>query len=227
MIGASGDVGQGIGITLLKAGWRVTAVARNISGLKALSEECRSDHLSVCTGDVSSEDGVARLWSDAIKVSGQIDAVIMAVSAEVDVRRMLDWRAEDLLRLLNDNVMTHFNTARYAIPRLGTDGIYIGIGGGMADYIAPASGHISMCQAALRTMYQAIHAEQSDLAPTVKELMIMSMVNGLSRRHIAQPNWITDVDVGLHVLAILQAPENFPGPVLKLKSRKQVGVPEA
>ena len=30
-----------------------------------------------------------------------------------------------------------------------------------------------------------------------------------------------------HVCAILDAPANFPGPVLQLKSRDQVGHPEA
>ena len=56
--------------------------------------------------------------------------------------------------------------------------------------------------------------------------MVVSMVNGESKRDRAEPDWLTDVEVGRHVCAILDAPGAFPGPILQLKSRDQVGRPE-
>ena len=53
------------------------------------------------------------------------------------------------------------------------------------------------------------------------------MVNGESSRDKAKPDWVTDVDVGRHVCAILDAPITSPGPVLRLKSREQAGRPKS
>jgi hypothetical protein len=57
----------------------------------------------------------------------------------------------------------------------------------------------------------------------IRELMIVSMVNGESSRQHAKPEWLSDIEIGRHVCAILDAPANFPGPILQLKSREQVG----
>jgi len=51
------------------------------------------------------------------------------------------------------------------------------------------------------------------------------MVNGESRRAIAQPEWVTDLDVGEHVRAILERPRDFPDLIQTLRSRQQVGLP--
>jgi hypothetical protein len=42
----------------------------------------------------------------------------------------------------------------------------------------------------------------------------------------ADPRGIRADEVGTHVLAILERPAEFTGPILTLKSRKQVGLPE-
>ena len=52
------------------------------------------------------------------------------------------------------------------------------------------------------------------------------MVNGESKRASADPAWLTDVEVGRHVCAVLADPAAFPDPVTALKSRDQVGRPE-
>jgi hypothetical protein len=56
--------------------------------------------------------------------------------------------------------------------------------------------------------------------------MIVSMVNGKSKRANADPAWITDSEVGRHVCAIIADPTRFPGPILTLKTKEQVGQPD-
>jgi hypothetical protein len=41
---------------------------------------------------------------------------------------------------------------------------------------------------------------------------------------VANPRDIRADEVGAHVLAILESPELFAGPILTLKSRKQIGL---
>ncbi|MES2025667.1 MAG: SDR family NAD(P)-dependent oxidoreductase [Pseudomonadota bacterium] len=222
VIGASGDVGRGITSVLLEAGWNVIASARTPSRLEELRATFASDRLTLVQGDISTEQGTRRLWQDASAIDGSINAVVVAVSAPASECPLFSWSEVALLQLMRDNVITHFNAAKCLIPELVSGGIFIGIGGGMADFIAPNSAHISMCQASLRMMYQSLDMECKDKNLIIKELMIMSMVNGLSRKHVAEPSWITDLEIGRHVLEVLQSPQNFPDTILKLKPSKKV-----
>jgi hypothetical protein len=85
--------------------------------------------------------------------------------------------------------------------------------------------HVSMSQAAQRMLYRGLGRERREGAE-IRELMIVSMVNGESSRQHAKPEWLSDIEIGRHVCAILDAPASFPGPILQLKSREQVGRPE-
>jgi hypothetical protein len=101
----------------------------------------------------------------------------------------------------------------------------IGIGGGTADFILPGLAPMSMAQAALRMLYRGLAKERRGGAQLC-ELMVVSMIAGVSNRASAPPEWLTAEEVGRHVCTILAAPDSFAGPVLQLRSREQVGQPE-
>jgi hypothetical protein len=82
-----------------------------------------------------------------------------------------------------------------------------------------------MAQAAQRMLYRGL-AKERKAGAQVRELMIVAMVAGRSDRDAAPPDGVTDLDVGRHVCAILDAPERFARPILHLRSREQVGQPE-
>ena len=111
------------------------------------------------------------------------------------------------------------------LPRLPANGMLIGIGGGTADFILPKMAQLSMLQAAQRMMYRGFAKERRDGAQ-VRELMLISMINGERKREIAEPDWVMDTEVGEHVCAIIADPTAFAGPILRLESREQVGKPE-
>ena len=56
--------------------------------------------------------------------------------------------------------------------------------------------------------------------------MLYSMIAGKSNAATAEPHWITDDECGRHVSAVLADLSVFGGPILTLKSRKQIGLPE-
>jgi len=53
--------------------------------------------------------------------------------------------------------------------------LFLGIGGGTADFVIPKLGHMSMIQAARRMLYRSLAMEQPDGAQ-VRELILVSMV---------------------------------------------------
>jgi NAD(P)-dependent dehydrogenase (short-subunit alcohol dehydrogenase family) len=224
--GATGDVGQGIVEAALQSGWRVVGAARDPAKLAALAAVHSGAELKTVRGDLSTEDGAQALWAAAQSCFAGIEAVVVAVNAPNVARPVLEWRADDLRGVLDSNLMTHFIAAKTFIPRLLDTGTYVGIGGGAADFVIPGMGQLSMVQAGLRMMYKAIARERRGQGPAIRELLIASMVNGASKRAIADPAWLTDLDVGRHACAILADPAAFPGPVVTLTSKDQVGRPD-
>lgn len=222
VVGAAGDVGQGIVAAARTHGWRVVAVGRSADKLARFDGD---PGIASIVGDISTEAGAEAIWTGATSSFGAIDAAIIAVNAPNEIRPLTAWRPDELSVLFASNVVSHFIAAQIFIPRLPADGAFLGIGGGTADFIIPKMAPLSVMQAAQRMLYRGLAREQREGA-AIRELIIVSMVNGQSKRDRAQPDWVTDIEVGQHVCAILADPDLFPGPVLDLKSREQVGRPD-
>lgn len=225
VVGAAGDVGQGIVEAALDSGRKVVASGRNAESLRKLSDRHGNGSLACVPGDLGSEAGAATLWDQAEKAFGGITDAVVSVNAPNRLSPLTDFRVEELSAILEANILTHFIAAKTFLPRMRDTGLLIGIGGGTADFVFPQMAHVSMTQAALRMLYRGLAKERKSGAQ-VGELMIVSMVAGQSNRASAQPDWVTDLEVGRHVCAILDAPEKYPKPVLHLRSREQVGLPE-
>jgi NAD(P)-dependent dehydrogenase (short-subunit alcohol dehydrogenase family) len=223
VIGACGDIGQGIARGARAEGYDVVAADRNAERLKRYDD---GSGIASVVGDLSSEEAAVALWDAAQVPFGGIDAVAMAVNAPNATKPLMDWTADEMAQVYATNLLTHFNAIKAMLPRLPDDGMLIGIGGGTADFILRDMAQLSMLQAAQRMMYRGFAKERKSGAQ-IRELMLISMINGERKRDIAQPDWVMDTEVGSHVCAILNDPETFAGPVLRLESRQQVGKPEA
>ena len=225
VVGAAGDVGQGIVEAALQSGRAVVASGRNAESLQRMADRLNSGSLACVAGDLGSEAGATSLWNDAEKAWGAIADVVVSVNAPSRLSPLLDWSADDLSAILSGNILTHFIAAKTFLPRMPDSGLLIGIGGGTADFIFPQMAHVSMTQAAMRMLYRGL-AKERTLGAQLRELMIVSMVAGQSSSASAKPDWVTDAEVGQHICAILDEPEKFPKPILHLRSREQVGHPE-
>lgn len=226
VVGAGGDVGQGIVAMAAKRGWSIAASGRDLGKLTRIVDRFAAGVVKPVVGNLASPASAELLWNDAATALGGVDAVVVAVNAPNTTSKLLDWNPADLLGVLDANVITHFTAAKVFVPKLASDGVFIGVGGGTADFVPPGGGQLSMAQAALRMMYRAIIREASPDGPTIREMMIVSMVNGESRRDVATSQWLTDVEIGEHICAMIAEPERFPGPVEALRSREQIGEPE-
>jgi NAD(P)-dependent dehydrogenase (short-subunit alcohol dehydrogenase family) len=225
VVGASGDVGRGIVAEALASGRKVVAAGRDAARLEPLAREHDGTELACVTGDLASEEGAKKLWENARDAHGNIDDVVVSVQSTASLRQLAETSAEELSASYASNVITHFNAARTFLPLMPENGMLVGIGGGTADFIFPKMADISMGQAALRMLYRGL-AKECRTGAQPRELMIVSMVAGESNRDTAPSDWLTDREVGRHVCSILDRPEEFAGPILKLKAREQVGKPE-
>lgn len=226
VIGASGDVGQGVVEKALGKGWTVAAAGRTEEKLLALDKRLGSPkNLRLVPGDIGDESGATALLEKAKASLGTIDAVVVAVNAPNTAKPLLDWTIPEFIKLLRDNLVSHFIAAKTFIPHLADGGIFIAIGGGTADFVIAGMGHLSIVQAAERMMIRALAKEHRGKTTHLRELMIISMVNGASTRQQAAADWLTDTEIGEHITSIIARPAEFPGPILSLKSREQVGVP--
>lgn len=214
VIGATGDVGKGIVNAALEQEWSVVACARDLSKLERWAD---TRGVSILAGDLLAPGG-----ADAVREAlPAIDAVVVAINAPNRVQPLAEWRSDDLSEVFTANVLSHLKAVQTFLPALRDDGVFVGIGGGTADFIIPGMSQLSMSQAALRMMYKGL-AKESVHPAALRELIIVSMVNGESKREKAKPEWVTDIEVGRHVCAIIKDPDAFPGPILRLENREQV-----
>ena len=227
VIGATGDVGQGVCQVLMSAGHRVVGVSRNGGNLEAVRKRLLPVGTLEClVGSVGSVSEAKALCDGASAHMGRFDCVVTTVNSKMGKKPLIDRQPDELLRNLEDNLIPHFIAAKVFIPAVAAGGVYLAIGGGMADFIVPGNGLSAVSQAAQRNMIRMIAREARGGAVLIKSLLLYSHITGESNRDGADPVWFTDEECGRHVLAVISEPDKFPGTILALKSREQVGLPE-
>jgi NADP-dependent 3-hydroxy acid dehydrogenase YdfG len=217
-------VGHGVTAALLSCGYRVVGVARNESGLSRLGEEFfQTSRFSSIVADVSSEEGAAHL-AEALRAA-RPDVIIDALNAASAPSSVFEVSAEVVEKALRENVIAHFAAAKHLIPTLGPGGMYLGLGGGMVDLVIAGNAANSMVQAAQRALFNYLDREKH-AAVQVRELVIYSMILPGREVSATEPYRLTAYEVGQHIGAIIAQPAAFTGPILALKSRKQLGLGE-
>jgi NAD(P)-dependent dehydrogenase (short-subunit alcohol dehydrogenase family) len=226
VIGATGDVGRGIVRVLIERGHRVAAVARNAARLQSLGDEFdRPERLLLIPGSVASDDAARSLLQSVQSVMPRIDHVVVTVNARRESGTLLQLDSDALTERLRADLVSHYTAARTFTPALAQDGVYLGIGGGSADFILEDGIYMSVAQAGLRMLYRGLALELERAALHIRELIIASVVNGASTRAHADPLWVTDQEIGAQVADMLEHPASFPGPIWRMSRRDETGRP--
>lgn len=221
VVGAAGDVGRGIVTEALAAGWDVAAVSRRADALADLAREIGGDGLSATVGGIATEDDALAV-ADAVGLQPG-DCVVVSVHSPWRPRPLRETTSGDLAAVVTANLAPHVAAARAFLPRMGSGAVFLGIGGGMADWVPRGLAPLACAQAAIRNFYRGLDQERPGDAPAVRELLIRSMVNGHSSRARAKPGWITDRQVGAAACAILADPAGYPGPVVTVPGADERG----
>jgi len=225
VIGVTGTVGRAIARALHGAGWRVVAVSRNETMLEEVAREI-GEGIATVVGSVADDRSAEQAAAAVRAVAPVLNAVITSVNVPSQSLRVLDMPSEALVEVFRGNVVSHASAAKAFLPLLAPGGRYVGLGGGMADFTFPGVGGVSMCQAAQRNLFRFLALESEGSGRSVVELMLYSHIVDQAGEEAADARSIRADEVGAHVVAVLERPDDFKGPILALKSRKQVGQPE-
>ncbi len=225
VLGASGAVGNAVTRELLTGGHRVVTISRSAEKLaKIRAAYARTHRIEVLQGDVSSDELAATLRDSILEHFGKLDGVVSSLGGpEADApMRVLDASTAILKKAFDSNFFTHVTAARALIPALNARGVYVGINGGLADFVLPDRGALSMTQSALRSLYRVL-AQEAQLPDqvSVRLLELYGLVaTDQNRSRQNGDMWIPDEQVGKRVMGILTDPASFAGPILSLKSKR-------
>lgn len=226
VIGATGDVGTGIVQALLQRGHEVIAAARNPERLDALVNRLGNPAaLKSTTGSLESDGHAEELLRRVHAIRPAFDATIVSVNSPRQPGPLLDHSSDSLATLLRGDLVAHYAAARTFIPAIAHGGTLLGIGGGSCDFILRGGVPQSAAQAALRMLYRGLAAELVSGPVHIRELIIASIVNGASTRDRADPAWVTDAEIGAQAAAIVEDPQAFPEPILRIARRTADGRP--
>ena len=227
VLGASGNVGGAIVRALLSRGHQVIAISRSAQKLDAMRQaHASSPGFEVLQGDVES-DAKAGILRDAIVARfGKPAAVVASLSSpEADhPMPILATPTDQLRQAFETNFFSHVTCATTLIPAMQAGGVYVGINGGMSDFVVPNMGQLSMTQSALRSLYSVLAKEAQDgQAPDLRVQVRMLALYGLVAADAAavkDDSWIAGPRIGERVAEIVERPAESPGPILAIKAKK-------
>uniref|UniRef100_UPI0012DA4048 SDR family oxidoreductase n=1 Tax=Mycobacterium avium TaxID=1764 RepID=UPI0012DA4048 len=224
VIGAAGDVGRGVAGALAATGWQVLGAGRSAEKLRDLSDEVRrltpDAQLTTLVGDLATETSTRGLADDAR--ADQLDAVVTTIGAPWPARPLAQCTFDDIAEYFDRYLRLHFNAAKVFLPLLKSNAVYLAVGGGMADAVFPNLVPLSMTQAAQRSLIRGFAKESRGSGVHIRELMIASHVNGRSTRDVAEPDWLTDQEIGSRALEIVSDIDAFPGTIVTISPQNRV-----
>lgn len=224
VIGAAGDVGRGVAGALAATGWQVLGAGRSAEKLRDVSDEVRrlapDARLSTLVGDLATETSTRGLADDAR--ADQLDAVVTTIGAPWPARPLAQCTFDDIAEYFDRYLRLHFNAAKVFLPLLKSNAVYLAVGGGMADAVFPNLVPLSMTQAAQRSLIRGFAKESRGSGVHIRELMIASHVNGRSTRDVAEPDWLTDQEIGSRALEIVSDIDAFPGTIVTISPQNRV-----
>lgn len=218
MLGATGTLGREITAELLARGHHVVAVARDGTRLRQLAERLNGgERLTTIPRSLASEFDAAGLARALRDLPRRLTAVVAGMRGPFESGRLLSRSASDVLRILDQDVVTNFVAAKHLLPLLtGTPpGLYLAIGGPVASCGWAGYGHVSIAAAANEMLVKVLREEAKDLPVLVQQLQVCTPVRSEENRDHACPDWISADTVARRVAALVEQ-RNPRVPVVEL-----------
>lgn len=214
VLGASGGVGRAIVAALLARGHRVAAVARRKEPLQALAERLApAERLSLLPRPIVREADAAQLARELRALRQPVTAVVSALRGNIGSARLLDRSGPDLLRILEQELVTPFLAAKHLLPLLAEarpegGGHYLLLSGPMAACAWSGYGHVSIAAAGLQMLMRVLREEAKELPVAVQQLQIGTPVRSEANQDCACPEWIGADDVAARVVELVERRDN-------------------
>ncbi|HYW30917.1 MAG TPA: SDR family oxidoreductase [Gemmatimonas sp.] len=206
VLGAAGDVGEGLVRQLARLGAHVIGVSRSAERLERLQralDESRTHEqdgsVTTVVGDVGHEDAAMALRDRLLTDHGAFDAVVASLGGWRQGPAVTDTPLAVWKEVLDQSLTAHFLAARALLPviadRAGAS--YTMVNGGAALRAVPGAGAMCVSAAAQRMLAESLAAEHGGRAVRVNALLLNALV--LTRTRPSAPmDTISADDVGIH-----------------------------
>lgn len=230
LAGGTANVGSFVARALLEREATVVVPSRSGEKLGELREhlgrhvgETGLDRLYTFVGDLSDEAEARELRQRITEKAGTPDAVLASLGNFVTIPSLLAADADDLRRVLDGYLLSHFAVARTFLPGLeDTGGTYLFLQGPLAFELHPELGTdlISIATAAQHMLFRALAGEFDDSPAHVVELVSHAFI----RDKQTQPGSpLSGEAVGAYAAYLLSgAGEGLHGQSIHLRSPEQL-----
>lgn len=213
--GGTGGVGEGVVRGYLAAGADVVVPTRSqerAEEFRRLLGDAAGDRLHLVVHDYTSFAGAEEFAQEMTTRLGGVDAVVAPIGGWWAGKRLWEIGEADWNSAFVELATTHVAVMRAFVPRLAEGGSYALVVGESATFPVPASGLVSMEQAALLMMSQVLHAEVDG------DRRAFALVLGPVRTRLAagEADWIGADQVGAVATALTATPE-FTGRTVHLR----------
>src|SRR5438105_3496784 len=168
VLGGAGYVGEGIVRSFLEEGAFVIVPSRSQERLNGLRKLVGGgERLVTVPANVGSPQGAESLKTQILTKMGRLDAVVASLGGWWQGAQLIDLSIDELGKVLNDNLISHFVAAKAFIPALTKfpGSSYTMIAGLAGEIPMAGSGPVSIAMAAQQAM-------QPGLAELVEELRV-------------------------------------------------------
>jgi 3-oxoacyl-[acyl-carrier protein] reductase len=218
--GGTGGVGEGAVRAYLAAGADVVVPTRSqerADEFRRLLGDAATARLHLVVHDYATFAGAENLAATMEERLGSVDDVVAPIGGWWAGRRLWDIDETDWQNAFVQLATTHMAVLRATLPRMKAHGAYSVIVGASASTPVPASGLVSMEQAALLMMQQVLTAELAG------EKRVFALVLGPVRTRAAgngDHDWITADQVGS--VAVAASASAIGGREIRLRSQTEL-----
>jgi NADP-dependent 3-hydroxy acid dehydrogenase YdfG len=207
ILGATGNVGQGVVRAAVEASWPVVAVARDADALQDLRRNYPRAQLQTLAASVSDDASADALVTALQKLNRPFAGVIAALGGGNERGRLLDQSAMQLRDAFDEAVLPHLVAARHLLPWLAESGRncgYVVIGGPGGRHPWAGYGHRSVTAAAVRMLARVLHSEARKFAVRLQLLEVESPVRTDANEQHACKQWPCVDHIGRKALLLLE-----------------------
>jgi NAD(P)-dependent dehydrogenase (short-subunit alcohol dehydrogenase family) len=200
--GATGGIGEGMTLALLRQGATVMATGRSeerLAGLTAYTEGVGPGTLithRIDVGDADSESVRTEL-----SAYGALDGAVISIGDWGSPKRagILDTPETTWQSMIASNLTSHFHALRALTPLLSRDGALVHLSGFSAEMPYPFAALVGATNAAKKSLVSSLTAELDGVGPRIYELII-GPIRTRPRTAIGadSPAWLSAEDLGRH-----------------------------
>ena len=225
--GGTGNVGSFLVHKLLEQGARVVVPSRSEEKIREFRSyigninESLTEHLHLLKGNLSDEEEAQNILHRITNEVGKPDAAISSLGYFVPAPSLLNINFEDLDRVMDGYLISHFKVTRTFLPVFQENGgTFIFINGPLAFEPWDGSGLVSIATAAQHMLFKTIAKESAGTEARVVELVNYAYI--LNRQ--TQPSSsISGDDVGKYVAWLISENSGeYHGESIHLRSPDQV-----